>query len=108
VAEYIKEPRTGGGTAVENRPDEKLKRPRRYKVVLHNDHYTTMDFVIYVLQHVFRKPYPEAERIMLDVHQNGLGVAGVYIKSVAEQKVATVHKLARKQGHPLRSSALPE
>jgi len=86
----------------------RLERPRRYRVLLHNDHYTTMDFVVEVLREVFRKPQAEAKRIMLNVHVRGMGVAGVYVKAVAEAKVLTVHKRARKAGYPLRCSAEPE
>jgi len=108
VADYIKEPGQGTGTAIRDRQAEKLERPRRYKVLLHNDNYTTMDFVVYVLIDVFQKPFDEAERIMLDVHKNGLGVAGVYIKAVAEKKAVAVRKLAREHGHPLRCTVEAE
>lgn len=90
------------------RPKEDVKRPRRYKVLLHNDHYTTMDFVVLVLQAVFGKPFDEAMRIMLSVHHTGLGVAGVYTRSVAETKVDTVHAMARQRGFPLKCSMEPE
>ncbi len=82
--------------------------PRLYQVLLHNDHYTTMEFVVYILQSVFHKPYDEAVRIMLKIHREGIGVAGVYIRSVAEAKAETVHKLARENGFPLRCSISPE
>jgi len=108
VAEYIREPKKGGGAALDERQDEKLARPRRFKVILHNDHYTTMEFVIFVLQEVFRKNYSEAEQIMLNVHKNGMGIAGVYIKGIAEKKADTVLKLAREHGHPLRCTVQPE
>ncbi len=95
-------------TKLDPRDDVRLESPRRYRVLLHNDHYTTMEFVILVLREVFRKNSAEAERIMLNVHENGLGVAGVYIKAVAEAKVLAVHQRARKAGYPLRCSAEPE
>lgn len=82
--------------------------PKFYRVLLHNDHYTTMDFVVYILQRVFNKPHDEAVRIMLKVHREGIGVAGVYIRSIAEAKVETVHKLAREHGYPLKCSISPE
>ncbi|MCX8063730.1 MAG: ATP-dependent Clp protease adaptor ClpS [Candidatus Hydrogenedentes bacterium] len=82
--------------------------PKLYKVLLHNDHYTTMDFVVYILQSVFNKSHDEAVRIMLKVHHEGIGVAGLYIRSIAETKVATVHKLAKDNGFPLRCSISPE
>jgi len=84
--------------------DEEIKEPRKYRVLLHNDDYTTMDFVIRILRGVFRKSEAEAMRIMLAVHENGAGVCGVYPAEVAETKVALVHTLARKEGYPLKSS----
>ena len=79
-----------------------------YRVLLHNDHYTAMDFVVYILETVFRKPGDEAVRIMLNVHETGIGVAGVYTAEIAEAKVATVHRQARQQGYPLKCSMEPE
>ncbi|MHC1751674.1 ATP-dependent Clp protease adaptor ClpS [Humidesulfovibrio sp.] len=78
--------------------------PRRFKVLLHNDDYTTMDFVIHVLKRVFNKPEVEAMRIMLAVHKQGLGMCGVYTAEVAETKVDTVHIMAKAAGFPLRAS----
>jgi len=63
-----------------------------------------MEFVVFILQKIFNKPYEDAMRIMLKVHREGIGVAGIYIRSVAEAKVETVHKLARQNGFPLRCS----
>lgn len=84
----------------ENRED--IKEPSMYKVLLHNDHYTTMDFVVEVLMVVFHKALEEATRIMLDVHKNGIGVCGVYTYEVAETKVAIVESSARERGFPLK------
>lgn len=84
--------------------DEELQEPRQFKVLLHNDDYTTMDFVIRVLRAVFNKSEPEAAQIMMNVHENGVGVCGIYSAELAETKVATVHSMARKEGFPLRSS----
>lgn len=81
-----------------------VREPRRYKVLLHNDDYTTMDFVVHVLRRVFRKSEPEAMRIMLAVHKQGLGMCGVYTAEVAETKVDTVHTMAKAAGYPLRAS----
>jgi len=103
MAEYVK---TGGSAGVKER--QHAVRPRRYKVLLLNDHYTTMEFVVLVLQTVFRKSSGEARRIMLSVHENGKGVAGVYTKGIAESKVDTTHRLARDHGFPLRCGIEPE
>ena len=80
---------------------EKVKRPRRFKVLLHNDDYTTMDFVVHVLTNYFHKSEGEATHIMFQVHHRGVGVAGVYAKEVAETKVAEVTEEARSNGMPL-------
>jgi ATP-dependent Clp protease adaptor protein ClpS len=80
----------------------KKKRPDLYKVFLINDNYTTMDFVVHVLESVFGKPPVEAVRIMLHVHKNGAGLAGVYTKDIAETRINIVHKLARKNDFPLK------
>lgn len=78
-------------------------RPPRYKVLLYNDDYTPMDFVVWLLEGVFGKSPAAATQIMLKIHRSGLGVAGVYVLEVAETKVATVHRLAEGKGHPLRA-----
>ena len=80
------------------------REPRRFKVLLHNDDYTTMEFVVHVLRRVFHKPEPEAMSIMLAVHKKGLGMCGVYTAEVAETKVDTVHSMAKAAGYPLRAS----
>ncbi|MBU1230802.1 MAG: ATP-dependent Clp protease adaptor ClpS [Proteobacteria bacterium] len=84
--------------------ESEAREPRRFKVLLHNDDYTTMDFVVHVLRRVFQKPEQEAMRIMLAVHQQGLGMCGVYTAEVAETKVDTVHAMAKAAGFPLRAS----
>ena len=86
------------------RTEKKLKRPPLYKVLLHNDDYTTMEFVVHVLQGVFNHSEAEATAIMLHVHRKGMGVAGVYPHEVAETKVEKVHALARAHEFPLRCS----
>ena len=79
-----------------------LRSPRLYRVILHNDHYTTMEFVIDILVKVFHKPAREASRIMLDVHRRGSGVCGIYSYDVARTKVSRVLALAREQEFPLK------
>ena len=102
-----KEPRKGGGdggagTAVITKTRTQTKRPNMYRVLLLNDDYTPMEFVVLVLQDVFNKPRDEAMRIMLHVHQKGVGECGVYPFEVAETKVTRVMDTARKNQHPLQ------
>ena len=80
---------------------KKVKRPPLYKVLLHNDDYTTKEFVVQILQYVFHKEQTEAVQIMLHVHKKGLGVAGVYTYEIAETKVAQVMTYSRDNQHPL-------
>lgn len=75
-----------------------------YKVILHNDHYTTMDFVVEVLISLFHKPAAEATKIMLDVHKKGKGICGIYTYDIAATRVSQVHHLARKREFPLKCS----
>jgi len=82
--------------------EDDVKEPPMYKVLLHNDDYTTMEFVVEVLMQVFNKPASEATRIMLNVHKKGIGLCGYYPFEVAETKVETVHLLARERGFPLK------
>jgi ATP-dependent Clp protease adaptor protein ClpS len=93
-----------GGTVVERRTKEqtKTKKPALYKCILLNDDYTPMEFVVEILKHVFHKEQAEATRIMLHVHQNGMGIAGVYPFEIAETKVRTVEELARESQVPLK------
>jgi ATP-dependent Clp protease adaptor protein ClpS len=86
------------------RTDQEIREPKMYRVILHNDDYTTMDFVIDVLISVFHKPAAEAMQIMLDVHKKGKGICGVYTYDIAATKVAQVHELAMRRGFPLKCS----
>ena len=88
------------GTAVKTRP--KTKRPSMYKVLMLNDDYTPMEFVVHVLEHFFAMNQQEATRIMLHVHQRGIGICGVFTYEVAETKVNQVMDLARQHQHPLQ------
>ena len=83
---------------------EKIKEPPLYRVLLHNDDYTTMEFVVMILETVFHKNSTEATRIMLNVHQQGIGIAGVYTREIADTKINVVHDLARRNEYPLRCS----
>jgi ATP-dependent Clp protease adaptor protein ClpS len=95
-----------GGVAEKTRP--RTEEPQLYKVLMHNDDYTTMEFVLMVLESVFAKSPAEAYRIMMHVHTRGVGIAGVYPFEVAETKVDMVHQRAREAGHPLRCSIEPD
>lgn len=95
-------PRTGG--QVREKPKAKTKRPQLFHVILYNDDYTTMEFVVYILQSVFHHPPTKATQIMLHVHRRGIGVAGVYTHEIAETKVNQVHELAKKYEFPLKCS----
>ncbi len=94
------DPGFGTGVATKTRP--KTKRPSMYRVLLLNDDYTPMEFVVEVLEVIFKKSHEEAVQIMLHVHQNGVGVCGVYTYEVAETKVAQVLDAARRNQHPLQ------
>lgn len=83
--------------------DEELKEPKKYKVFLLNDDYSTMDFVIEVLMKVFRKTLEEATRIMLNIHNNGREMCGMYTHEIAATKVAQVRTMARERGFPLKA-----
>ncbi len=81
---------------------EEVREPRQYKVLLHNDDYTTMEFVVRVLMSVFNKSEVQATEIMLMVHKSGVGVCGVYTVEVAETKVLLTTRMARNEGFPLK------
>ncbi len=81
---------------------EKTGTPSLFKVFLLNDNYTTMDFVVHVLETIFHKPPVEATQIMLHVHKKGVGLAGVYTRDIAETKISAVHDLARENEFPLK------
>jgi len=87
---------------------ERTRRPRRHKVIMHNDDFTPMEFVVHVLEVVFRRTPAEATRIMLTVHNEGAGVAGVYSLEIAETKAATCVDAARERNYPLLVTTEPE
>jgi ATP-dependent Clp protease adaptor protein ClpS len=92
-----------GGVAEKAR--SRVARPPRFKVVLYNDDYTPMEFVVRLLESVFGKSPAESNQLMLRIHRSGSGVAGVYVLEVAETKVVMVHRLAEERGYPLRAGA---
>lgn len=96
----------GGQTVIERAP--KIKKPKMWKVVLHNDDYTTMEFVVWVLQTVFQKTQEEALSLMLAIHHTGRGVAGVFTRDVAETKASHVMELAEANGMPLLCTTEPD
>ena len=106
----------GGSDRTDRRTDqqeqtlvkERTKTPRRYKVIMHNDDFTPMEFVVLILENIFHRSKAEATRIMLTVHNDGAGVAGVYSREVAETKTATTIRFARSEGYPLLVTTEPE
>lgn len=94
------ETKTGEGLLT--REKEELKEPDEYRVILLNDDYTTMEFVVSVLMAVFHKALLDAQKIMLDVHKKGRGVVGTYTYDIATTKINQVHELARQNGFPLK------
>lgn len=98
------EERRKRSTEVVEQPEQEVKRPLLFRVVLHNDDYTTMEFVVTVLESVFLMHPAEAYRVMMQVHCQGRGACGVYPHEIAETKVGLVHGLARERGFPLRAS----
>jgi ATP-dependent Clp protease adaptor protein ClpS len=87
---------------------ERTEEPKKFKVILLNDDYTSMEFVVWVLMTIFRHSQASATRIMLHIHNNGIGVAGIYSREVAETRIAQVHEVAREAGHPLQCTMEPE
>ncbi|HNX31150.1 MAG TPA: ATP-dependent Clp protease adaptor ClpS [Holophaga sp.] len=102
----LQDPRSGAATKTRARP--RLQTPSLWKVILHNDDYTTQEFVVWILETVFRKPEAEAVRIMLDVHKRGKGIAGIYPYDIADTKVAQVKAAAEQQEFPLLCTLEPE
>ena len=99
-----KELDAGPDSGVLEKERVKVKRPKQYKVILLNDDYTSMDFVVMVLETIFRKSPAEAVQIMLSVHHKGSGLCGIYPKEIAEAKVVAVHRKAKESGFPLKAT----
>ena len=95
-------------TITDSRTDQKLDKPRMWRVLLHNDDYTTQDFVVWILETVFQKPRNEAFVIMMSVHRSGLGLAGVYTHDVAETKLKAARDRAEEHEFPLLVTMEPE
>ena len=93
---------------IKDRQRHKIEPPKKYKVVLHNDDYTSMDFVVQILEQIFRRSKAEATRIMLPVHNSGKGIAGVYSREIAETKCAQVKAAAIHHSLPLLAEMEPE
>jgi ATP-dependent Clp protease adaptor protein ClpS len=100
------DPQDEGGIATQTR--RKVARPERFKVLLYNDDYTPMEFVVRLLEKIFGKGPSAATQIMLQIHNSGMGVAGVYVLEVAETKVVAVHTEAERRGYPLRAGVEKE
>lgn len=96
-----------GDPGVATADKAKIQKPKMYKVLIHNDDYTTMEFVIHVLQKFFKKNYEQSHAIMLKVHHDGIGICGIYTFEVAESKTSKVNKYSRGKGHPLKCSFEP-
>ena len=90
------------GTDLDEQLEEELKEPELFNVVLYNDHYTTMEFVVSILRSIFHKPIIEATKIMMDVHKKGKGVVGLYTFDIASTKVAQVLQKAKEYEYPLK------
>lgn len=93
---------TDSGTKTATKEKIKTKTPKSFKVILLNDDYTPMDFVVSILESIFQRSPAEAVRIMLQVHNQGAGLCGIYSRQIAETKVHQVHERAQAGGHPLK------
>jgi ATP-dependent Clp protease adaptor protein ClpS len=98
---------SNGETATVPKEEVKTKRPSMYKVLMHNDDYTSMEFVVHVLKKFFQKKQSESESIMLKVHHEGMAICGIFTHEVAESKTLKVNRYSRSKGHPLKCSYEP-
>ena len=101
-------PEAHESTLTDTRGEQKVQHPRMWRVLLHNDDYTTQEFVVWVLESIFRKPRGEAIAIMLNVHRSGLGIAGIFTRDVADTKVKATQELAEQHEFPLLVTMEPE
>jgi ATP-dependent Clp protease adaptor protein ClpS len=104
----VAEHSSSASTIIEPHSDQKVERPRMWRVLLHNDDYTTQEFVVWVLESVFRKPRMEAVEVMMRVHLSGIGVAGIYTHDVAETKLKKTRQIAEEQEFPLLVTMEPD
>ena len=104
----MSEPVSRESTLTQSRPDLAVAQPRLWRVLLHNDDYTTQDFVVWILETIFHRPRGEAVAIMMRVHQAGLGLAGIYTHDVADTKVNATKTLAEEHEFPLLVTMEPE
>jgi ATP-dependent Clp protease adaptor protein ClpS len=100
----VSQKKTSEGIHIREQETTRTAPPSLYRVLMHNDDYTTMEFVVEVLEVVFHKASTDAQRIMLNIHNEGTGVCGTFPHEIAETKVARVHRMARQAGFPLRCS----
>ena len=100
--------KTADGVQTESRADERVEHPRLWRVLLHNDDFTTQEFVVWVLETVFNMPHAEAFAVMMHVHQAGVGVAGMFTRDVAETKVKATQQLAEQHEFPLLVTLEPD
>ena len=97
-----------GGVGVMDREDRKIQKPKKYKAVMHNDNFTPMDIVVFILIDVFRKSQKQAIALMLDVHEKGRGIAGVYSREICETKCEKATSIVRRLGYPFLVTPEPE
>ena len=102
------ESQVSGGVVSEERADQQVETPRLWRVLFHNDDFTTQEFVVWVLETVFHLPHADAFAVMMHVHQAGLGVAGCFTRDVAETKAKATRQLAEQHEFPLMVTLEPE
>lgn len=102
------DPKLSEGILSESHADERVENPRLWRVLLHNDDFTTQEFVVWILETVFNLPHTEAFAVMMHVHQAGIGVAGLFTRDVAETKVKAARQLAEQHEFPLLVTLEPE
>ena len=101
-------PSSSESTVAESRTEQRVQPPRLWRVLLHNDDYTTQEFVVWILETLFQKPRAEAFAVMMNVHRTGLGIAGVYTHDIAETKTKAAKQLAEEHEFPLLVTMEPE